>query len=472
MKLITVMVAAICLPATGIAADVRARVPDYDKYAPNPTLKVDRGTAKTLQVTDWATYVLIEGAGPGKVALQAPGYRGMRLIDLLARQRLSGPGDRMELRLGKDGYAWVILFAPLPPVSVYEYNPKTQLRVPDSTPKKAKYPVVDVHSHLTARGVTAASRLPIMDEVGVALVMDSPLAMTGLKTEDSFERFEKERPDRFLTLATLDLERRHQAGFEKEVIRRLDQDVSRFGVVGVGETHDKGSGMFGYALLPDPRPVIHIDDERMAPIWRAIRDRNVPVLIHVGDPLGFYEPPSKFNDHLMAISRAPWFRLDGLKVPSNSEMRRRRDRLFELAPGIKIIGAHMGEIPEDLGELGAALRRHPNLYVEIGVRHSQLARQPHAARKFFLEFQDRILYGADKAPRPWTHTAINSASSNPTTTPSHAVTPSQCYGLNLPDTVLKKLYYANAARLMPKVKERLLKTFPSVDFPEPGERRQ
>jgi hypothetical protein len=48
--------------------------------------------------------------------------------------------------------------------------------------------------------------------------------------------------------------------------------------------------------------------------------------------------------------------------------------------------------------------------------------------------------------------------------PSNSIWPS--YGLGLPNTVLKKLYYANAARIIPGVKKRLLAMYPHLDFPE------
>ena len=81
----------------------------------------------------------------------------------------------------------------------------------------------------------------------------------------------------------------------------------------------------------------------------------------------------------------------------------------------------------------------------------------------------RILYGADGAQplsayrNQW---RIFETGDDSFSAPGSRIDPFYLYGLDLPDVVLKKLYYANAAKLMPKVKEHLLKRYRDLEFPE------
>lgn len=144
----------------------------------------------------------------------------------------------------------------------------------------------------------------------------------------------------------------------------------------------------------------------------------------------------------------------------------RRDHLMEEIPDLVVIGAHMGTLEDDLARLGETLDKYPNFYVEMGVRHVYLGVQPHTARKFHIKYQDRILFGQDGAINAWQYRQyfrLMETDDDRITIGAHEP---KLYGLNLPDDVLKKIYYGNAARLMPKVKERLAKLHPDLEFPE------
>ena len=89
-----------------------------------------------------------------------------------------------------------------------------------------------------------------MDAVGVAIVIDSPL---GRPTELSYERFEKKYPDRFLTFANIDFSKRFEDTFPVDAIGKLRVDVESMNVPGITEVIDKGSGVYGNALVAEPR---------------------------------------------------------------------------------------------------------------------------------------------------------------------------------------------------------------------------
>ncbi|MCP5111313.1 MAG: amidohydrolase family protein [bacterium] len=451
------------------AEDVRDLVPGYDKYQPDSRFSVNAGALKARRVNEHATLVVIETGGPAKVKFSAPGITPLRFIDIRRRQRMTRKTSTLDLATPKDGIAWLVIFDPPPEVSVYDYQPRSPLKAPNTGPMKARYPVVDVHAHLSTRRATLEERLEIMDAANVALVIDSPMAFAGEETASSYRKFESRRPDRFLTFATIDFTRRREPGFAQEAIRRLERDIEEFGVVGIGETHDKGSGIFGFALVAEAEPPVYVDDPRLMAVWKAAARLKLPILFHIADPPLWYEPADRSNEHLLRIRNSPWFHVAGTATLSVEEVLERRNKVMEQVPDLQVIGAHMASSTEDLATLAATLRKFPNLYPEVGVRHTVLARQPRVAREFFIEFQDRVLYGADGIQplsayrNQW---RIFETADDSFAAPGRRADPFYLYGLDLPDVVLKKLYYANAAKLMPKVKQRLLKLHPELDFPE------
>ena len=453
-----------CAPCL-LAADVRDVVPDYDQYASDARFSVSSGTVKAKRATEYSTHVIIEAAG--STQLRTEGIDPLRYVNLRTYQRTSVRKKDLDLKIPADGFAWLLVFDSPPNISLYDFEPRSPLKLPSTAPERARYPVVDVHAHLSSRRADREERLRIMDAANVAIVVDSPMAFVGEQTVDSYSRFESSSPERFLTFATVDFSARRDPGFAAAAVGRLEEDVREFGVVGIGETHDKGSGIFGAALLPEKDPPVYIDDQRLTPVWEAAARLGLPILFHVSDPPSWYDPADKFNEHVIRMVRSPWFQVAGTSTLSIAEMLERRNRVMERIPDLKVIGAHMGSSTEDLAALGETMRKFPNLYVEIGVRHNVLARQPRVARRFFIEFQDRILYGADGVQplsayrNQW---RIFETDDDSFSTPGSRIDPFYLYGLDLPDVVLRKLYYANAAELMPKVKERLLKRYPDLAF--------
>jgi predicted TIM-barrel fold metal-dependent hydrolase len=113
----------------------------------------------------------------------------------------------------------------------------------------------------------------------------------------------------------------------------------------------------------------------------------------------------------------------------------------------------MGEQPEDLASLAATLDAHPNVQLDMSARVAELGRQPFTARRFFLRFSDRILFGADLLPEESmyrAHYRFFETDDEHFDYPSHASRQGrwQIYGLALPDEVLERVYRGNAMALL------------------------
>ncbi|NQU37223.1 MAG: hypothetical protein HQ526_06440, partial [Actinobacteria bacterium] len=259
-------------------------IPNYESYAEVDFLTTSQGSVRAKKLGEKGWHVVIDvapGETPHRVTLTATNWNVLRLLALRGGgRRLVGTGDSIELIVPADGVGWFFLLKPFPEVPVHEYRPKTLFKLPDNTPEKAKFPVVDIHVHL--RGVTPEARLRVMDAVGVAIAIDSPLGTT---TESSYERFEKQNPNRFLTLAGLDFSTRFETEFPANIITKLEADVDSMAVPGVSEVIDKGSGVWGHALITEPRGKVFVDDDKMMPIWHTAARLKLPLLLHVAEPI-------------------------------------------------------------------------------------------------------------------------------------------------------------------------------------------
>ena len=88
----------------------------------------------------------------------------------------------------------------------------------ESVIKKAKYPVVDVHTHVLLSFKAPGLYLKLLDQAGVAVLVDSPLATFTQQTKDTYLKMEKLYPNRFITFGTIDFSNRYQDGFSDAAI--------------------------------------------------------------------------------------------------------------------------------------------------------------------------------------------------------------------------------------------------------------
>ncbi|OPZ19938.1 MAG: Amidohydrolase [candidate division BRC1 bacterium ADurb.BinA364] len=126
-----------------------------------------------------------------------------------------------------------------------------------------------------------------------------------------------------------------------------------------------------------------------------------------------------------------------------------RDAAMAKHPKTTFIGAHFGALATDLPRVGALLDRLPNFFLDTSARIRDLGRQPYSARRFFIRYQDRILFGTDGPPAPskqrmyYRVFETEDECFQQSHGPVHFL-----YGLNLPDETLKMLYRDNAKRIL------------------------
>lgn len=444
---------------------------DYEDYQESDLFSVSSGKVKIKAFNEIGWHIVVM---PDKTPLEKTVTLKMRGATGMEGYTFSpwkpkydywrSTWDFIKLEIMPEGWGWYFLRKPEEPSVRKLVDPDHMITTKETVIKKAKYPVVDVHTHVALSDFDPKEYLKILDESGVAVIVDSPMASFGQTTEDGFGRWEKSYPDRYLTFGTIDFNKRHEDDFAKEAIAKLEADVKTMAITGVGETHDKGAGVFGHALRPNRRGPVHINDDRFMPLWRAAARLKLPLLLHISEPLGNYVRPEEHpNARWGRVSRK--YNLWGTSVLSHEEMMERRNSLMDEIPDLVIIGAHMGSLEADLEKLGRTFEKYPNFYVEIGQRHIWLGQQPNHARSFFIKYQDRILFGQDGTKTVDEYRKHFRFLETDDDLIIFSRNRPPVYGLHLPDEVLRKVYYSNAAKLMPRVKKALQNQYPDLEFP-------
>ena len=178
-------------------------------------------------------------------------------------------------------------------------------------------------------------------------------------------------------------------------------------------------------------------------------------MLHIGDPEAFFLPIDGENERYEELAAHPDWGFHGSQY-GKSALLDQRDAVFKRHPKTTFVAAHIAENSEDLKRVAAMLDAHPNVVVDLSARASELGRQPYSARKFFLRFADRILFGADLVPdcemyRLYYRFLETDDEYFPYPTHASGQGRWNIYGLYLPDEVLRKVYWDNALKLLPKL---------------------
>ncbi len=207
-----------------------------------------------------------------------------------------------------------------------------------------------------------------------------------------------------------------------------------------------------------------MDDRRFDPMWEVCGALQIPVAIHVSDPAAFFLPIDRFNERFEELNNHPDWSFYGGDFPSNAELLEARNRVLARHPKTQFIVLHVGNFAENLAHVSESMDRFPNMHVEIGARIGELGRQPRTARRFFEKYQDRILFGTDAVPRGYEYpqqvfgdelykiyyrfleTEDEYFDYAPAPVPPQGRW--KIYGLGLPEAILRKVYFENAARLL------------------------
>ena len=336
-------------------------------------------------------------------------------------------------------------------MDIEEYEPKSTLVVKENIIKKAKYPFIDVHNHQFDMPLKNLSKLVNeMDSINMAYMINLS-GFRGIYLEKSLKNIKDNFPNRFGLFVNIDFEKIDEPEFAKSN-QTLIQEAVKNGVIGL-----KVYKSLGLNDIDKNGNRIKINDERLDPIWSICGELNIPVLIHSGEPSSFWNPKDKYNERWLELRQKPGRYRDPNKNPSFEEILFEQHAIFKKHPNTIFINAHMGWMANDLDRLSAHLDSLPNVMTEIGAVLAELGRQPKRARQFFIDYQDRVLFGKDAYTVSEYYTYIRVLETEDEYFDYYRKRHAhwKMYGLNLPDTVLQKLYFKNALKLFPNIPNNL-----------------
>lgn len=330
-------------------------------------------------------------------------------------------------------------------MSFEQYNPTSTLVVPGEIVKKAKFPFIDIHGHqYRMPEQNLAPVIAAMDTLNMAIMVNLS-GRSGDNLKKSVQNIADNYPKRFVVFANVNFNGVGSEDWAKKAVAQLEVDVKN------GARGLKVYKSLGMRNTDVNGTRIAVNDARLDPIWAKCGELGIPVLIHTADPKSFWDPFDADNERWLELKTRPR-RKRGADNPAPWEqLIEEQHSMFKKHPKTKFINAHMGWFANDLGTLGQLLDDMPNMHVGIGAIIAELGRQPRFAKNFFIKYQDRILFGKDSwQPKefPTYFRVLETADEYfPYHKKYHAFWP--MYGLDLPDDVLKKVYYKNALKLVP-----------------------
>ena len=359
-------------------------------------------------------------------------------------------------------------------LALADYQPKSMLRVRETRVEKARFPAVDVHTHISfsaksRNGVelaperrflgTATELLSVMDRKNLRAMVNLTGGFdNGLV--DAVGKYDKAYPGRFYSFT------------EPSYSRFLEPNYPKAQADAIAEAHRNGArglkilktlGLYLRENITSGK-LVKIDDPRFDLMWDACGQLNMPVAIHVSDPIAFFTPTDRFNERYEELSNHPDWSFYGHDFPSNAELLEARNRVIQRHPKTQFLVLHVGNFSENLANVSENLDRFPNMTVDIAARIGELGRQPRTSRRFFDKYQDRILFGTDATPHgdEFPQQVFNDKlyeiyfrfleTDDEYFDYAPAEVPPQgrwrIYGIDLPEGILHKVYSQNAARLL------------------------
>jgi predicted TIM-barrel fold metal-dependent hydrolase len=327
-----------------------------------------------------------------------------------------------------------------------DYRPKSVYNIPKTKIEKAKYPVIDIHSHAYATNEDEIKEwVANMDHFGIEKTILLTFA-TGAEFDSLYAVYSKYE-NRFELWCGFDYTGYRDKGWSKKAIKELER-CFKVGAKGIGELGDKGEGLLN--SHPTPAYGMHLDDELLKPLLAKCGELGMPINIHVAEPIWMYEAIDKINDGLMNAS--DW-KIDLSKdgILNHSQLITTLDNAVRENPETTFIACHMANCSYDLSILGSLLDKHSNLYADVAARYAEMAPVPHYTKEFIEKYQDRILYGTDmgfdKEMYEVTFRILETAD-------EHFYEIEQfnyhwpLYGFDLNEETLKKLYNGNARKIL------------------------
>ena len=341
-------------------------------------------------------------------------------------------------------------------MELQNFTPQSKLVTRATLVQKPRFLAIDAHNHLGEDFGGGWEKRPLpelldqLDAAGIVCYVDLDGGWGESRLNAHLDAFKQPAPERFQVFGGVDWSQWPVQGgkFPKWAAGRLRIQKER-GAEGLKIW--KGLGL---QVKDETGKLVDVDDPRLEPIWETAGELNLPVMIHVADPVAFFDPIDETNERWEELGNHPDWAFTSPPFPPFLHILEGLASLVAHHPATVFIGAHVGCYAENLAWVGALLDRCPNFHVDISARIGELGRQPYTARRFFLKYPDRILFGSDMGPYPESYRVIyrfletDDEYFNYNAAPAPLQGRWHVHGLYLPDEVLEKVYFRNAERIL------------------------
>ncbi len=334
------------------------------------------------------------------------------------------------------------------------YIPSTELVVKKTIIKKPLFEVIDIHGHFGSLILgddyenlyETAQIVDILKSYNIRHIIN----LDGFWGEKLDRVLKKTHPfnDYIITFGGVDISRLDEPDFGRYVRETLEESKKK-GIRGI-----KVWKNVSLVMKDKHGRKIPIDDDRLKVIWETAAKLDLIILIHIADPIAFFKPIDKYNERYDELHERPDWSFYRDEYFGFWQLMEMQERLLENNPDTTFIVAHGGSCSENLEYVGKCLDRFSNMYIDFAERISEFGRQPYTSRKFFIKYQDRILFGTDFNPlnidyeanfrflETWDEYFDYSCKPKP----PHGNW--KIYGIGLDDNVLKKIYHLNAEKIL------------------------
>jgi predicted TIM-barrel fold metal-dependent hydrolase len=352
---------------------------------------------------------------------------------------------------------------------IEQFQPRSMLHTEETKVPRAAFPVVDMHTHITHAGgldgpgqlrfaASAEECLELMDRKNIRTMVNLTGGY-GENLQQAIDKLQKPHPKRFVVFT------------EPAWSKAADPDYAKTQADLIADAYKRGAkGLkclktLGLYLRENVKTgaLVRIDDRRFDGMWEAVASFHMPVAIHSSDPEAFFLPVDRFNERWEELHAHPDWSFHGRDFPSNRDLQEARRNVMRRHPKTQFVCLHVAD-SEDLPYVSECLNSHPNMHVEIAARIGELGRQPRAAYQFIEKYQDRVMFGTDAIPGGkdtpqqvfgdrlyeiyyrFLETKDEYFDYAPAPVPPQGRW--RIYGLGLPESILRKVYWENAARLL------------------------
>lgn len=336
---------------------------------------------------------------------------------------------------------------------------------PPSETSQTPFPRIDVHTHYDYDRDSLPALLEQWNMRTVLILVAFGDSAEDQKSWNAMLAHQKAHPETFFLCSGFDGTGIDQPDFAEKKIALIQSHITD------GARMVKVWKNFGMVNKDESGKYIQIDDPRLQPIWDYLTENNIPVIAHIGEPLQAWRELELGNPHYNYFRDHPQYHAYlHPEIPRYEEIIQARDNWIEKNPNLTIIGAHMGSMSHDVDMVAARLERFPNFYVETAARVGDLTRQDfEKMHNFMIRYQDRVLYGTDLGTNePQSALSQENLQSEQTylkkileldwayfggkdsmnyNSPMISF-PVKTKALDLPDSVVQKFYYQNAAKIL------------------------